>query len=290
MKMIHMNCPAHSEATLDAYLLDCDITLGQYVARPAVLVCPGGGYLYCSPREGEPVALSYAARGFHAFVLKYSTGRNAAGFAPLQEISWAIGEIRENAKQWNIDPEKIVVCGFSAGGHLALASGLMAENKPNAMILGYPAVTIPNFPGADFMLKLLSGKDTVTDADAQAYSLLDKITADAPPVFIMATAEDMLTSYGALPVAQKYNQLGKRYELHIFEYGPHGYSLACETTSDGSSQVMDSAFAQWLDLSVAWIHKTFGKLEFADKNTSKMRKYLQELEMDLPAAKGGEFA
>ena len=236
------------------------------------------------------MALSYAARGLHAFVLTYSTGRDAAGFSPLQEISWAIGVIRENAQQWNIDPDKIVVCGFSAGGHLALASGLMAENKPNAMILGYPAVTIPNYPGADFMLKLLSGKETVTDADAQAYSLLDKITADAPPVFMVATAEDMLTSYGALPVAQKYNQLGKRYELHVFEYGPHGYSLASESSSDGSLQVMDSAFSQWQALSVEWIHKTFGKLEFVDKNTSKMRKYLQQLEMDLPGTKGGEFA
>ena len=86
MKMIHIPIPDHPEATLEGYILDCEITLGQSVKRPAVVVCPGGGYVYCSPREGEPVALAYAAKGFHAFVLRYSTGWDAAGFAPLQEI------------------------------------------------------------------------------------------------------------------------------------------------------------------------------------------------------------
>ena len=155
MKMIHLSVPGHPEASLDGYLLDCNITLGQEINRPAVLVCPGGGYVYCSPREGEPVALSYAARGFHAFVLTYSTAQDAAGFTPLEEVSWAIGCIRENADAWHIDPNKIAVCGFSAGGHLALSSGLLAENKPNALILGYPAASAPNLPGADFMLKIL---------------------------------------------------------------------------------------------------------------------------------------
>ena len=87
MKMIHMSCPDHPEATLEGYLLDCAIAFGQSVARPAVIVCPGGGYLYCSPREGEPVALRYAAKGFHAFVLRYSVGADAKDFAPWKEIS-----------------------------------------------------------------------------------------------------------------------------------------------------------------------------------------------------------
>lgn len=277
MKMIHMTVPDHPEATLEGYLLDCEITLGQETRRPAVLVCPGGGYLYCSPREGEPVALSYAARGFHAFVLRYSTARDAAGFTPLKEVSWAIGHIREHAEEWNIAPDKIAVCGFSAGGHLALSSGVLAENKPNAMILGYPATSCPNIPGADFMLKLLEGREDVTDEDAAKYDLVAHITKDAPPVFIAATAEDMLTTYGALPVAKKYSDLGMKYELHIFQYGPHGYSLANEVTADGSSQMLEPAFAQWQELSVQWLRKTFGKPEFVDKSTSKMAQILKDL-------------
>ena len=97
MKMIHMNCPGHPDATLEGYLLDCEVAFGQHKNRPAVIVCPGGGYVYCSPREGEPVALRYAAKGFHAFILRYSTGWDAADFSPLQEVSWVIGYLRENA-------------------------------------------------------------------------------------------------------------------------------------------------------------------------------------------------
>ena len=292
MKMFHMTCPGHPEATFDGYLLDCEITLGQEVKRPAIVVLPGGGYLYCSPREGEPIALSYAAKGFHAFVLKYSTGYDAVGFAPLQEVSWAIGYIREHAEEWNVDPNKIAVCGFSAGGHLALSSGLLAENKPNAMILGYPATSAPNMPGMNFMLKLLEGRNDVTDEDAKKYDLVPQITKEAPPVFLAATAEDLLTTYGALPVAKAYSDLGKPYELHVFQYGPHGYSLANEVTADGSCQVIDPAFAQWQELSVLWLHRTFGKPEFVDKSTSKMAAIMKDMGLldGTYKGKGAEFA
>lgn len=277
MKLIHTTVPGYPEATLEGYLLDCEISLGQEVNRPAVLVLPGGGYLYCSPREGEPVALSYAARGFHAFVLRYSVARQAAGFAPLKEVSWAIGYIRENAESWHIDPEKIAVCGFSAGGHLALSSGLLAENKPNAMILGYPATSCPNVPGADFMLKLLEGREDVTDEDAKKYDLPSQVTKAAPPMFLAATAEDVLTSFCTMPLVNAYNNLGLKFELHIFQYGPHGYSLANEVTADGSVQMLEPAFAQWQELSVQWLHKTFGKPTFVDKSTSKMAQIMKDL-------------
>ena len=290
MKYVHTAVPQHPNATLEGYILDCEIALGQKKARPAVLVFPGGGYLYCSPREGEPIALSYAARGYHAFVLKYSTGHDAAGFAPLQEASWAVGYIRENAENWNIDPNQIAVCGFSAGGHLALSTGLLAENKPNAMILGYPAASAPNFPGADFMLKLLEGRKEVTDADAAKYDLVPQITADAPPVFLAATAEDMLTGFGALPIARKYSDLHKPYELHIFQYGPHGYALANEVTADGSCQVIDPAFAQWQELSVQWLRKIFGHPVHIDKSTSRMAQLMKEMDFNTESASGGEFA
>ena len=290
MKMIHMTVPGFPDATFEGYILDCEITLGQEKKRPAVIVCPGGGYVYCSPREGEPIALGYAARGIHAFVLRYSTGRNCAGFSPLKQISWAIGYLREMAEEWNIDPEKIATCGFSAGGHVALAAGVMAQNKPNAMILGYPATACPNMPGMNFMLKLLTGKEEVTDADAEQFELVHQINADTPPVFLAATAEDMLTGFGALNVANAYSRLHKGYELHVFQFGPHGYALANEVTADGSSQVLDDAFSCWQELSVKWLHRTFGKPAFVDKSTSKMGKYLKELGVEMPGQKGGNFA
>lgn len=271
-----MPVPNHPEATLEGFLLDCEIALGQEKNRPAVLVCPGGGYVYCSPREAEPVALSYAARGFHAFVLRYSVSKDAAGFTPLEEVDWAIGYIREHAAQWHIDPEKIAVCGFSAGGHLALASGVLAKNRPNAMILGYPATSAPNIPGGDFLLKILEGRDDVTDADAEKYDLIQKVTPDTPPMFLAATAEDFLTAFCSLPLVNAYARLGKPYEVHIFQYGPHGYSLANEVTADGSQAMLEPAFAQWQELSVQWLHKTFGKPVFTEKNTGRMMQILKE--------------
>ena len=288
MKMIHMNVPGHPEATLEGYILDCELSLGQSQDRPAIIVCPGGGYLYCSPREAEPVALRYAARGFHAFILRYSVGWDAAGFAPLEEVSWVIGHLRENAAQWHIDPNKIVTCGFSAGGHLALAAGVKGENKPNAMILGYPAVTTPNHPMSNFMVKLLAGKKEVTDEDCAEFSLEKFITKDAPPVFLAATAEDGLSPFGALLVANTYSRLGKPYELHMFQHGPHGYSLADETTADGSSQVLNSSFAQWHQLSVDWLYRIFGENQFVDKSTSRMGKIMAE--MGLIPGSGANFA
>ena len=282
MKMIHMTCPDHPEATLEGYLLDCEITLGQEKNRPAIVVCPGGGYAYCSPREAEPIALRYAARGFHAFILRYSVGWDAADFAPLKEVSWVIGLIREHADEWHVDPGKIATCGFSAGGHLALAAGLLGENKPNAMILNYPAVTLPNMRGVDFMLKLLTGRQEVTDADADYLSLASHIDKNSPPVFISATAEDLLSPFGALAVANKYSQLGLGYELHMFQHGPHGYALADETSADGSSQMLNPAYAHWHDLSVRWLNRIFGEPTFADKSTSKMAGYLRDLGFAMP--------
>lgn len=280
MKMIKMTVPHHEDATLEGYILDCELSLGQETERPAIVICPGGGYLYCSPREGEPVALAYAAKGIHAFILRYSTGRAAAGFTPLKEIDWAIGYIRENAKEWHIDPKKILTCGFSAGGHLALAAGVLGKNRPDGMVLSYPATSMPNMPGADMMLKLLAGKSQVTDEDAEKLELISKVDKNSPPVFLVATAEDMLTSFGALPLAKRYSDLRLGYELHIFQHGPHGYSLANEVSADGSSQVLNSSYAKWHDMSVAWINKVFGEPEFVDRSTSKIAKYMAELGID----------
>ena len=172
---------------------------------------------------------------------------------------------------------------------MALASGLLGENKPNAMILGYPAVNIPNFPGVNFMLQLLTGRKDVTDEDSAHFSLTNHITKQSPPVFMVATAEDTLTGFGALPVAQKYSQLGLGYELHVFQHGPHGYSMADETAADGSVQMLNASYAHWHELSVLWLKKIFGEPQHIDKDTSRMGKILKDMGISLDV-KGGEFA
>ena len=109
-------------------------------------------------------------------------------------------------------------------------------------------------------------------------------------MFLVATAEDMLTSMCTMPLAMKYNQLGLKFELHVFQYGPHGYSLADDTCADGSVQVLDDAYATWHDLSVKWLLRTLGKPEFVNKSTSKMAGYLKELGFIKDEPKGADFA
>lgn len=153
--------------TLQTYILEYSPELQPERKRPAVIVCPGGAYLGTSDREGEPVAMRFAAQGYHTFVLRYTTFyRNSAENCseppivnpgvvypqPVFDLAKAVLTVRQNAEGWNIDINQIAVCGFSAGGHLAASLGVHWQDfflkdklgvsnellKPNALILGYP--------------------------------------------------------------------------------------------------------------------------------------------------------
>lgn len=109
-------------------------------------------------------------------------------------------------------------------------------------------------------------------------------------MFLAATAEDTLTKSCTLPLVNAYSAQGVNFELHLFQYGPHGYSLANETTADGSSRMLEPAFAQWQELSVQWLYKTFGKPEFVDKSTSKMAGILKEMGLTKESEQMASFA
>ena len=123
MKMIHLQVPGSKAATLEGYILDCELLLGQEKKRPAVVVCPGGGYLYCSPREAEPVAMKLLPEGYNVFILDYSVKPNGYP-AQLIEVAAAMELIYENSRQWDTDAGRIAIMGFSAGGHLAASLGV----------------------------------------------------------------------------------------------------------------------------------------------------------------------
>ena len=111
--------------------------------RPLVLVVPGGGYSHLSAREGDPVALQFAAAGYHTAVLTYSVGERAQNYQPLRQLNEALALLRQNAEGWHILPDKIAVCGFSAGGHLALSGAVLAQYQRSADInLGTGMVVI----------------------------------------------------------------------------------------------------------------------------------------------------
>ena len=100
---------------LNVCLRDAAEAMPDAVRRPMVVVVPGGGYNHVSPREGDPVALQFAAAGYHTAVLHYSVGEAAQDLRPLRQLNEAIGLLRANAEAWNILPGKIAVCGFSPG-------------------------------------------------------------------------------------------------------------------------------------------------------------------------------
>lgn len=145
------------KARLDVYSLDFSREMPNSRLRPMVLICPGGGYSWTSEREGEPVAMRFLAAGIHASVLWYSTAPAEFPDA-LSEVGAAVKYLRENAVKYHIDSNKIIVAGFSAGGHLAASYGCFWRSdflcralgleyskaawlRPNGLILGYPVIT-----------------------------------------------------------------------------------------------------------------------------------------------------
>lgn len=149
---------------LTVYLRDCVETMPQAMERPLVLVVPGGGYSHVSAREGDPVALQFAAAGYHTAVLRYAVGVDAAHGLPLRQLVSAIGLVRQHAAAWHVQPDKIAVCGFSAGGHLALSGAVLAvpglpdPPRPNAVILGYPVITAGEYAHRGSFVQL-AGED-----------------------------------------------------------------------------------------------------------------------------------
>ncbi|MDR0719513.1 MAG: alpha/beta hydrolase [Treponema sp.] len=200
-----------------------DVTLTGYIhercrkfinidKRPAVMVFPGGGYYDCSDLEAEPIALSYMAEGYHAFVLKYTVGPAAEFADALKDAETALQILHDRAEEWNIDTDKIAVIGFSAGGHLAAALGTMGKVKPSALLLGYPCIL-------DSMGKAL---------DKEFPGLDTKVGSDTPPSFLFAARKDqMVPIANSLSFAAALDKAGVDFEMHIFQDG-QARAFACE--------------------------------------------------------------
>ena len=123
-KKIPLSCEAYPEKN-DVYLETYVSTVEGYYPRPAVLIIPGGGYeCVCWYSEGEPAAACFMAHGYNAFVLCYSVGKSRTYPAQLCEASLAIAHIKSHAKEYNIDPDRVFVAGFSSGGHVSGSLGL----------------------------------------------------------------------------------------------------------------------------------------------------------------------
>lgn len=243
MKTESLTLQSNPNVTLTTYLLDASPEMPNVNIRPAVLVFPGGGYRMCSDREAEPVAMAFLAQGYHAFVLRYSLNENAAFPAPLRDAEEALECIRANAEAWGVIPDKIAVCGFSAGGHLAAALGTMGRIRPNALILGYPVIL-------DNLSHILP---------FPVPSLEKEVDAQTPPTFIFTTADDSVVPVRhSLQFAEALDQAGVPFEMHIFQEGAHGLSLAKPHTSSGFKGLVHTGVAHWVEFCVTWLEGLFG--------------------------------
>lgn len=220
---------------LTLYLVDDDKTRGL------VVVCPGGGYVGRAPHEGEPIAQWLNGLGLHAVVLNYRVAPYRHPY-PLMDAQRALRLVRYHAADWGVDPQRVGILGFSAGGHLAATAGTHFDSgspsasdpveavgcRPDFMILCYPVISFaseyshvgschnllgPN-PSLELRL-LLSNEQQVTEA--------------TPPTFLWHTANDAgVAVENSLMFAAALSRHGVPWELHVFPDGPHGLGLADE--------------------------------------------------------------
>ena len=168
----NVTAPDGTSAPLTLYLWDNSVELYDGLLRPLVLLCPGGGYAMTSDREAEGMALRFVAMGVHAAVLRYSVAPARFPTA-LHQLARSVELIRAHAAEWYVDPERIVVQGSSAGGHLAGSLGVFwnadfltrdlgtpAEGwKPNGLILSYPVITSGPFAHRGSFQNLLGERE-----------------------------------------------------------------------------------------------------------------------------------
>lgn len=263
-KSIHTGC--------DKVVMDCHLPPKNpdkpEIRTPAVIIFPGGGYAFCSEREATPVANVFLAQGYAAFVVWYTLAPDCEVYNPLLDAAMAVHTVRKRADEFGVDPYKIAVCGFSAGGHLAahistcwhrdiISDRLDVESasaRPNASILAYPVISGVDHPNIPSFQKL-TGSEKPSGELLKTLSvdrLVDELTC---PAFVWHTAADEL-----VPVRNSLlycNALAGHnipFELHIFPSGGHGYALADRVTCPGYNSPY---ITRWVDLCCKWCDNLF---------------------------------
>ena len=225
---------------------------------PAVVICPGGSYrALASNHEGRQVASYLNSLGVAAFVLRYRLGPRYHHPIELGDAQRAIRLLRSHAADWRLDPARIGIVGFSAGGHLAMTastkfdSGSAAapdavdrvSSRPDFAVLGYPVISMTEEWTHKGSRTMLLG-DSFDPELAKTLSGERAVTKDTPPTFLFQTTEDtVVPAENSVHYYLALRKAGVPAEMHVFEKGPHGVGLAND----------DVALSEWSKLLANWL-------------------------------------
>ncbi len=242
-------------------------------ARPAIIICPGGGYEFLSDREADPVAIAFQRFGFQCFVLRYSIREHAQYPQPVVDAARAVRWVRGHAVELGVDPNRVAVLGFSAGGHVTAMLGTMhareevleAERDEYARLAAEgveanegllehssrPDAIVPCYAvmAADWMDMPLP-KETIMATDC-----IQAVGPHVPPAFVWTTGEDdLVPASQSLRFVNALSEHGVPFEYHHYAHGPHGLSLADSLTSF-YDEVPENAYT-WVKLCARWLRAT----------------------------------
>lgn len=191
-----------------------NVTLTGYLqlhpdAKAAMIICAGGGYLSLNEEEAEYVAIQFLAKGYQTFILNYSVGAPYAYFpAPFVELGRAVRTVRERADRYQINPQRIYVCGLSTGGHMASILGslwydeTLGLSRPNAIVLGYSVLDLDAFrtdltfrnpkyaPFLEMMFSAIVGTPAPDSETLKKWNGLSAVSEKTVPCFIWNTVDD----------------------------------------------------------------------------------------------------
>ena len=254
---------------------NCDPTVEMYLPfnltemgrqndkRPCMIVCPGGGYAFCSQREAEPIALQFLPQGYNVFTITYSVNPHRFP-TQLREVAALMELIYKNADAWNCDTEKIAIIGFSAGGHLAAHYSTMFDCKEvrevfpesksvNASVLCYPVITADPSHAEKGSIHNLVGKTDISPEETEYFSCEKNVKDTTPPAFIWHTSEDTCVHVmNSLLYAGTLSAHKVPFELHIYPYGAHGLSTGDAQTNGNMNEKIEHV-GNWLTSLEKWL-------------------------------------
>ena len=284
-KRVYVSSSCGAQIPVDCYVPHVSRDIEPGIRRPAIVICPGGGYRLCSEREAEPVALRFLTEGFNVFIVWYRVNRtendpdrdhDAKDWyqaspdhvfpMPQHDAAAAVAYVRKNADALHTDPERIAIMGFSAGGHLAASLcalwqredlwqeiGLTpADVRPNAAVLCYPVIVADHDAHRGSFEHLSGSKDVSAH---QQYDILNWVTGDFPPSFLWHTFTDpAVPVQNSLRLGLALANAGVKTELHIFPTGVHGLSLAnSQTCAPEQTQLIEPDCQIWPELAAQFL-------------------------------------